>query len=345
MDWNERFKEAHAMWEQGEYSEAADIFEEVAEATMDPSAINMTIFSKNVLIQSDMGMFNAGMPVIDHALDMIDSELKWINIARQNETIMNEQPDGFADIYRTCMAYKGKYLYVKSSMNEDKTIDNGCEAVLSEAVSLGDNQSRIFLALRCMDYAGALVDEGDEGKVGQISEYYSRMVRNYEEYIDNYNPEEADADELRMAAKQVSLAYSSGMGAPKDPEKAQKYAAIAETFNEETKTSNPAAYVPKAAPANQGNSNASSGGCYIATAVYGSYDCPEVWTLRRYRDERLLKTTLGRIFVKIYYATSPTIVKHFGDTDLFNRFWRGRLNKFVEKLQNDGYDNTPYYDR
>ena len=28
----------------------------------------------------------------------------------------------------------------------------------------------------------------------------------------------------------------------------------------------------------------SSGGCYVATAVYGSYDCPQVWTLRRYRD-------------------------------------------------------------
>ena len=28
-------------------------------------------------------------------------------------------------------------------------------------------------------------------------------------------------------------------------------------------------------------------GCYVATAVYGSYDCPEVWTLRRYRDDTL----------------------------------------------------------
>ena len=28
-------------------------------------------------------------------------------------------------------------------------------------------------------------------------------------------------------------------------------------------------------------SNSNSGGCYVATAVYGSYDCPEVWTLRR----------------------------------------------------------------
>ncbi len=31
-------------------------------------------------------------------------------------------------------------------------------------------------------------------------------------------------------------------------------------------------------------------GCYIATAVYGSYDCPEVWVLRRYRDYKLSKT-------------------------------------------------------
>ncbi len=28
-------------------------------------------------------------------------------------------------------------------------------------------------------------------------------------------------------------------------------------------------------------------GCYIATCVYGSYDCPEVWTLRRFRDDVL----------------------------------------------------------
>ena len=33
-----------------------------------------------------------------------------------------------------------------------------------------------------------------------------------------------------------------------------------------------------------------SGGCYVATAVYGSYDCPEVWTLRRYRDYTLAAT-------------------------------------------------------
>ncbi len=31
-------------------------------------------------------------------------------------------------------------------------------------------------------------------------------------------------------------------------------------------------------------------GCYIATCVYGSYDCPQVWTLRRFRDYTLDET-------------------------------------------------------
>ena len=31
-------------------------------------------------------------------------------------------------------------------------------------------------------------------------------------------------------------------------------------------------------------------GCYVATCVYGSYDCPEVWILRRFRDESLERT-------------------------------------------------------
>lgn len=85
-------------------------------------------------------------------------------------------------------------------------------------------------------------------------------------------------------------------------------------------------------------------GCYIATAVYGSYDCPEVWTLRRYRDEKLMKSAFGRLFVKIYYALAPTVVKLFGKRAAFNAFWKKRLDKKVEKLNADGYSDEPYFD-
>lgn len=89
----------------------------------------------------------------------------------------------------------------------------------------------------------------------------------------------------------------------------------------------------------------SSSGCYIATAVYGSYDCPEVWTLRRYRDDVLAETVLGRLFINAYYAISPTMVKLFGQKQWFNNFWRPKLNKMVQKLNNKGFENTPYKDK
>ena len=104
-----------------------------------------------------------------------------------------------------------------------------------------------------------------------------------------------------------------------------------------------AVFLQGAKNANKGTD--SSGGCYIATAVYGSYDCPEVWTLRRFRDEKLMKSFAGRTFVKTYYAVSPTVVRLFGNQKWFNRFWQGKLNAMVRKLNEEGYDNTPYYDR
>ena len=58
-------------------------------------------------------------------------------------------------------------------------------------------------------------------------------------------------------------------------------------------------------------------GCYIATCVYGSYDCPQVWTLRRYRDLRLGKSWCGRAFILLYYAVSPGLVACFGEIPLF----------------------------
>ena len=86
-------------------------------------------------------------------------------------------------------------------------------------------------------------------------------------------------------------------------------------------------------------------GCYVATCVYGSYDCPQVWTLRRYRDDTLASTWYGRLFIHIYYALSPTIVKLFGDRKWFKTMWKGKLDKMVAELNSKGVENTPYQDR
>lgn len=85
-------------------------------------------------------------------------------------------------------------------------------------------------------------------------------------------------------------------------------------------------------------------GCYVATAIYGSYNCPQVWVLRRYRDNVLAHNFFGRIFIKIYYFLSPTAVKIFGKTKLFNFLVRKLLDKKVCKLKKRGFTDTEYFD-
>ena len=91
--------------------------------------------------------------------------------------------------------------------------------------------------------------------------------------------------------------------------------------------------------------NYSKSGCYVATCVYGSYDCPQVWTFRRFRDDTLGSTWYGRAFIRTYYAISPTLVKWFGNTNWFKNIWRGTLDKMVNLLKTKGVEDTPYKDK
>jgi hypothetical protein len=47
------------------------------------------------------------------------------------------------------------------------------------------------------------------------------------------------------------------------------------------------------------------GKCFIATATYGSIDAPEVEFFRRWRDESLASSAVGRSLTRAYYAVSP----------------------------------------
>lgn len=110
-----------------------------------------------------------------------------------------------------------------------------------------------------------------------------------------------------------------------------------DTNGHKTGSSDPS---PFSAPINPtspaSNSSTSNGeGCYIATCVYGSYDAPEVLTLRRFRDEILKKHRLGRAFIRCYYAISPHLVKCFGKSEWFHRFWRKRLDGMVAQFEHN----------
>jgi len=57
------------------------------------------------------------------------------------------------------------------------------------------------------------------------------------------------------------------------------------------------------------------GGCFIATAAYGSYAAPCVRILREMRDRFLIKTSIGKSFVNLYYKYSPPMADFIANHD------------------------------
>jgi hypothetical protein len=73
-------------------------------------------------------------------------------------------------------------------------------------------------------------------------------------------------------------------------------------------------------------------GCYIATVVYGSYGCDEVYALRKFRDERLSKYLIGRWFIRFYYAVSPYLAKNLCRSSIIKKVIRKWLDWLVKRI-------------
>lgn len=93
------------------------------------------------------------------------------------------------------------------------------------------------------------------------------------------------------------------------------------------------------------SSTETKGGCYVATYVYGSYDSPELWVLRRWRDEYLARTVAGRAFIFVYYLVSPKLIRHAGDNRAFVLLSGHAVHCLVDLLQRAGVSNERYEDR
>jgi hypothetical protein len=89
----------------------------------------------------------------------------------------------------------------------------------------------------------------------------------------------------------------------------------------------------QAQAASSSSSNNGGGGCYIATMVYGDYDHPQVIELRKFRDEFLRKSILGRSFIKTYYKYAPGLVEKLKDRKGINNLIRHSLDHFIKAIR------------
>jgi hypothetical protein len=73
-----------------------------------------------------------------------------------------------------------------------------------------------------------------------------------------------------------------------------------------------------------------AGGCFIATAAFGTPMVEEVRYLRAFRDQYLLTSDPGRAFVRFYYRHSPPIADWLREHDRLRALVRAGLRPLIE---------------
>jgi hypothetical protein len=71
-------------------------------------------------------------------------------------------------------------------------------------------------------------------------------------------------------------------------------------------------------------------GCFIATAVYGSPGAAEVQPFYRFRDEMLVNSFFGRLFIRFYYLVSPWLARFISNKPRLKHYIRRYI---LEKLR------------
>ena len=78
------------------------------------------------------------------------------------------------------------------------------------------------------------------------------------------------------------------------------------------------------------------GGCLIATAAYGSELAPQIQQLREIRDNQLLKTESGKLFMNsfndVYYSFSPAIADYERENPIFKELVKITITPMISSL-------------
>lgn len=88
---------------------------------------------------------------------------------------------------------------------------------------------------------------------------------------------------------------------------------------------------PASRDKSSGRYTSDSKGCFIATAVYGDFNAPEVVSLRNWRDQVLSTTIAGRAAISLYYFISPPIARYLTGSPWLSTQIRKILDAFVRR--------------
>ena len=75
------------------------------------------------------------------------------------------------------------------------------------------------------------------------------------------------------------------------------------------------------------------GGCFIATAAYGTPMSEEVRVLCRFRDEFLLTRNFGRILVRLYYGLSSPVARFISEKNFIRAIIRAHLKPVIRVVK------------
>ena len=167
-----------------------------------------------------------------------------------------------------------------------------CEPEMSEA----EKQAREEIPNPCVNIKEPQIDPKMQGDIGLNNPQYMEAVREaqyqYQQQIQHcLNEYQKQIDEK---IKQLEME-----SAPDEPTMELKDEKRAMGLERETMTTE------------MQEKSSNGGGCLIATATYGTELAPQVQQLRELRDNSLLQTSSGSVFMtgfnQLYYSFSPTI--------------------------------------
>ncbi len=86
-------------------------------------------------------------------------------------------------------------------------------------------------------------------------------------------------------------------------------------------------------PSDSGRDTEGRGGCFIATACYGTHMAEEVKALCAFRDQYLITNPAGRALVKLYYSFSPKVAEYVRDKEGLKAIIRECLKPIIKAIR------------